>query len=196
MVRGLLIGLAALVLAAPAHAGGPTLLIGATRPARDTAAYTLAATIGFGLLAVPNAVTTALLPRLAAHDDLALARRALVRTMQIYCRPLLPGQGARHCLVCGRGLSTWFPISVHRDNSRRRPSYLSGLGFVRCNHSTGSARVEVRSNQITAQPLWSNGGPEILPEACGRCVRIRVECRRLVPADEVAPRAGSHTRYS
>src|SRR5438094_7554461 len=29
MVRGLLIGLAALVLAAPAHAGGPTLLIGA-----------------------------------------------------------------------------------------------------------------------------------------------------------------------
>ena len=62
----------------------PTLILAATRPAVDTASYTLASTVAFGLLMVPNAITTALLPRVSADDDLDVARRALVRTLQLW----------------------------------------------------------------------------------------------------------------
>jgi O-antigen/teichoic acid export membrane protein len=62
----------------------PTLILGATRPSVDTASYTLASTVAFGLLMVPNAITTALLPRLSADEDADTARRALARTLQLW----------------------------------------------------------------------------------------------------------------
>ena len=56
-------------------------MLAATADAHDTAVFGVAASIAFGMLMLPNAVTTALLPRLAAEDDLhalvACARRAL-----------------------------------------------------------------------------------------------------------------------
>jgi O-antigen/teichoic acid export membrane protein len=55
--------------------------------ANQTAAFGVAAGIAFGLLALPNAITTALLPRLAAEDEassrIACARRALAYTVLV-----------------------------------------------------------------------------------------------------------------
>ncbi len=66
----------------------PTLILARTRPAADTAAYTLASTVAFGLLAIPNAITTALLPKLSglaeADEQRALARKALGWTLQLW----------------------------------------------------------------------------------------------------------------
>lgn len=57
------------------------LVLGAVGSPSDTACYTIASTIAFGLLMVPNAITTGLLPRLSAPglagDRLETARRAL-----------------------------------------------------------------------------------------------------------------------
>jgi len=74
----------ALALATLLYYRSPTLILGATRPTADTAAYTLASTVAFGLLMVPNAITTALLPRLSARDDVEMARTALARTLQLW----------------------------------------------------------------------------------------------------------------
>lgn len=74
----------------------PTLILGATRPPGDTASYTLASTVAFGLLMVPNAITTALLPRLSADGDGEPARRALARTLQLWAvLALVVGVAAR-----------------------------------------------------------------------------------------------------
>jgi O-antigen/teichoic acid export membrane protein len=74
----------AMALATLLYYRSPTLILGATRPAADVATYTLASTIAFGLLLVPNAITTALLPRLSAHGDARDAQRALARTLQLW----------------------------------------------------------------------------------------------------------------
>jgi O-antigen/teichoic acid export membrane protein len=74
----------AIGLATMLYYRAPTLILGATRPASDTASYTLASTVAFGLLMVPNAITTALLPRLSADGDGEPARRALARTLQLW----------------------------------------------------------------------------------------------------------------
>ena len=67
------------------RSGTLALSIGST--SAETAAFTIASTIGFGLLMVPNAITTGLLPRLAAEQSpagqIAVARRALVWTMAL-----------------------------------------------------------------------------------------------------------------
>jgi O-antigen/teichoic acid export membrane protein len=58
-----------------------TLLLAGFRPAADTAAFTIASNLAIGLLALPNAITTGLLPKLSATrshaDRLHAARRAL-----------------------------------------------------------------------------------------------------------------------
>jgi O-antigen/teichoic acid export membrane protein len=74
----------AMGLATMLYYRAPTLILGTTRPAADTAEYTLASTVAFGLLMVPNAITTALLPRVSAEGDLEPARRALARTLQLW----------------------------------------------------------------------------------------------------------------
>jgi O-antigen/teichoic acid export membrane protein len=62
-----------------------TLLLGAVGTSSETADYTIASTIAFGLLMIPNAITTGLLPRLSARrlgaDALGTARRALAWTL-------------------------------------------------------------------------------------------------------------------
>ena len=62
-----------------------TLLLGAFGTPSETADYTIASTIAFGLLMVPNAITTGLLPRLSAQrlgaDAFRTARRSLVWTL-------------------------------------------------------------------------------------------------------------------
>jgi len=63
-----------------------TLLLGAVGTPVDTARYTIASTIAFGLLMVPNAITTGLLPRLSADlgpSGLKAARRALAWTVAL-----------------------------------------------------------------------------------------------------------------
>jgi O-antigen/teichoic acid export membrane protein len=63
------------------------LALAALADANETAAFGVAAGIAFGLLALPNAITTALLPRLAsedaASDRIACARRALASTLLV-----------------------------------------------------------------------------------------------------------------
>jgi O-antigen/teichoic acid export membrane protein len=62
-----------------------TLLLAAFRPAADTAAFTIASGVAIGLLALPNAITTGLLPSLSAThtqaERLGTARRALGWTL-------------------------------------------------------------------------------------------------------------------
>ena len=64
-----------------------TLLLAGSRPSADTAAFTLASNVAIGLLALPNAITTGLLPNLSAvrswRARLATARRALVWTLAL-----------------------------------------------------------------------------------------------------------------
>ena len=73
--------LAGLALGAIVYYRAPILMLGALAPANETARFTVAAAIGFGLLAIPNAITTGLLPRLSAMPDprerCAVARGAL-----------------------------------------------------------------------------------------------------------------------
>jgi O-antigen/teichoic acid export membrane protein len=79
------IGLLALATIAYYRAG--MLVLAALGDPADTAAFGVAAGIAFGLLAVPNAITTALLPRLASEEDasgrLECGRRALAWTLLI-----------------------------------------------------------------------------------------------------------------
>jgi O-antigen/teichoic acid export membrane protein len=76
-----------LALATITYYRSGTIVLALLGDARETAAFGLAATLAFGLLMVPNAITTALLPRLAAEQSsgelLACARRALVWTLAI-----------------------------------------------------------------------------------------------------------------
>jgi O-antigen/teichoic acid export membrane protein len=64
-----------------------TLVLGAVGSASATASYTVASTLAFGLLMVPNAITSGLLPRLGAqeleHEQLRTARRALRWTVVV-----------------------------------------------------------------------------------------------------------------
>jgi len=79
------IGLLALATVAYYRAG--TLVLAVLADAEETAMFSVAASIAFGLLMVPNAITTALLPRLAAErsseDRIACARRALGWTVAV-----------------------------------------------------------------------------------------------------------------
>jgi O-antigen/teichoic acid export membrane protein len=63
------------------------LVLAALGDANETAAFGVAAGIAFGLLALPNAITTALLPRLASEDEaasrVACARRVLACTLAV-----------------------------------------------------------------------------------------------------------------
>jgi O-antigen/teichoic acid export membrane protein len=64
-----------------------TLVLGATGSASATASYTIASTLAFGLLMVPNAITSGLLPRLGAQEvekeQLETARSALRWTIAV-----------------------------------------------------------------------------------------------------------------
>jgi O-antigen/teichoic acid export membrane protein len=70
-----------MALATLAYYRSGTIVLSVASTPHQTAAFAAASTIGFGLLSVGNAVTTGLLPRLAAaRDDLeraAVTRRAL-----------------------------------------------------------------------------------------------------------------------
>jgi O-antigen/teichoic acid export membrane protein len=63
------------------------LLLAGSRPAADTAAFTIASNVAIGLLALPNAITTGLLPNLSAArsqaERLGTARRALGWTVAL-----------------------------------------------------------------------------------------------------------------
>ncbi len=75
-----------LALATIAYYRSGMLVLAALGDPADTAAFAVAAGIAFGLLAVPNAITTALLPRLASEDAtgrLECGRRALAWTLLI-----------------------------------------------------------------------------------------------------------------
>jgi O-antigen/teichoic acid export membrane protein len=64
-----------------------TIMLGAWSSPEQTAAFTIASSVGFGLLLIPNAITTGLLPRLAAESNDAargeVTRRAVAWTAAI-----------------------------------------------------------------------------------------------------------------
>jgi O-antigen/teichoic acid export membrane protein len=87
---------AAMTIATLVYYRAGTLLLAGLRPAADTAAFTIASTVAIGLLALPNAITTGLLPNLSASGShasrLHTARRALAWTVGL-CLALLLGTG-------------------------------------------------------------------------------------------------------
>ncbi|MSO94777.1 MAG: hypothetical protein EXQ81_03160 [Thermoleophilia bacterium] len=89
MLPSLLAGMpfAAMAVATLAYYRSGTIFLGLTAPAAETAGYTLAAAIGFGLLVLPNAITTGLLPRLSAEPDLARRRDAVGASLR-WCTAL------------------------------------------------------------------------------------------------------------
>jgi O-antigen/teichoic acid export membrane protein len=76
-----------LALATVAYYRSGTIVLAAVAAASETAAFSVAASVAFALLMLPNAITTALLPRLALERDpvrLAVrARRAIGWTLAI-----------------------------------------------------------------------------------------------------------------
>jgi O-antigen/teichoic acid export membrane protein len=60
----------------------PILLMGAISTHQQTASYTLAANVAFGLLMVPAAIATGLLPRLAGEPDPAVRTRLVRRALR------------------------------------------------------------------------------------------------------------------
>jgi O-antigen/teichoic acid export membrane protein len=76
-----------LVLATVAYYRSGTLALAGLAGSKDTAAFGVAASIAFGMLMLPNAITTALLPRLAteseSRDLVACARLALIWTFVV-----------------------------------------------------------------------------------------------------------------
>jgi O-antigen/teichoic acid export membrane protein len=76
-----------LALATVAYYRSGTLALAALSDPRETAAFSIAASVAFGLLMLPNAITTALLPRLAAEADfrrfVGCARQTLAWTLAI-----------------------------------------------------------------------------------------------------------------
>lgn len=79
------IGLIALATVAYYRSG--TVVLALCGDARETAIFSVAASLAFGLLLIPNAITTALLPRLALEESLGslveCTRRTLVWTLAI-----------------------------------------------------------------------------------------------------------------
>jgi len=79
------IPLGLLALATIAYYRSGVLALSLVGSPSDTAAFAIASNVAFGLLAVPNAVTTGLLPRLSAETSetrrVAVARRALAWTL-------------------------------------------------------------------------------------------------------------------
>jgi O-antigen/teichoic acid export membrane protein len=76
-----------LALATVAYYRSGTIALAALAGSNETAAFGVAASIAFGLLIVPNAITTALLPRLSAERDLPgvvdCTRRTLTWTLVV-----------------------------------------------------------------------------------------------------------------
>ena len=76
-----------LALATVAYYRSGTIVLAALGADDETAAFSVAASVAFGLLMLPNAITTALLPRLSAEHELpaliSCARRALGWTIAL-----------------------------------------------------------------------------------------------------------------
>lgn len=76
-----------LALATVAYYRSGTIALAALGTDAETAAFSVAASVAFGLLMLPNAITTALLPRLSAEAELpalvSSARRALAWTIAL-----------------------------------------------------------------------------------------------------------------
>ena len=76
-----------LALATVAYYRSGTLALAAIANPHETAVFTVAASVAFGLLMLPNAITTALLPHLSAEAErelfIASARRGLVWTLAL-----------------------------------------------------------------------------------------------------------------
>jgi O-antigen/teichoic acid export membrane protein len=76
-----------LTLATVAYYRSGVLALAALTDSKETAAFGVASSIAFGMLMLPNAVTSALLPRLSADDDpvrrIEYARRALLWTFLV-----------------------------------------------------------------------------------------------------------------
>jgi len=76
-----------LALATVAYYRSGTLALAAIADPHETAVFTVAASVAFGLLMLPNAITTALLPHLSAETErdpfIASARRALAWTVAL-----------------------------------------------------------------------------------------------------------------
>ena len=102
----------AMALATLAYYRTPTLVLGAVGTHAAVARYTIASTLGFGSLALANAITTGLLPRLASlAPELgpALARDSLAWTLRL---ALLVSRGGRRRRVAA-------PVADARRDLRR-----------------------------------------------------------------------------
>jgi O-antigen/teichoic acid export membrane protein len=107
-----------IVLGTVAYYRAGTIVLAALGDDQETAAFGVAATLAFGLLMVPNAITTALLPRLAAERDsaevVACARRALVWTLAISV-PMA---------ACAAALAPWvLPFLLGSDYALAAPAF-------------------------------------------------------------------------
>jgi O-antigen/teichoic acid export membrane protein len=87
---------ALMAIATLAYYRAGTLLLAGLRPAADTANFTIASNVALGLLVLPNAITTGLLPSLSAarspHERVHTARRTLAWTIGL-CLGLLLAAG-------------------------------------------------------------------------------------------------------
>ena len=158
--------LGAMAIATIIYFRAPTLLLGVFGNANATAAFTVASTIGFGLLAVPNAITTGLLPRLAATSDPAermmVAHRALRWTLQSTI-----GLG-----VAAVALSPWVIQTIFGDQYRWAAGPLSVLllagVMIGVNGLLGTVLIASRRTRLLALQV----GISLVVNLVAACVLI------------------------
>jgi O-antigen/teichoic acid export membrane protein len=121
---------------------------------RETAVYAVAANVAFGLLAVPNAITTGLLPRLAAEQSdearAAVARRAFAWTVAL--------SGALVAVTVAAGPTLLAVVFGHRYASAAGPLRLLSVGvfLIASSGILGTALVAARAVRSLATQVISS----------------------------------------
>jgi O-antigen/teichoic acid export membrane protein len=187
----------ALAVATVAYYRSGTLALAALADASETASFSVAASVAFGLLMLPNAITTALLPRLAADADLgglvSCARRTLAWTVAIAI-PLagvaaLVGPYALRAVLGDRYASACLPFVLlclgipAIATSGVIGTALLAAGRVRdLAVQVGSSLVVNIAALVLLVPLFGATGASLATLACeatGLLLLVRVARRRL-----------------
>lgn len=134
--RALPLGLLAMATVVYYRSG--TVALAALSTPQETAIFTVAATIGFGLLLLPNAITTGLLPHLAAHRGGVAAgtTRWALRWSLLLCIPM-----AALAAVAGRLLLG--PVFGPEYESAATPLALlcAAIVLIACSGVLGTALI-------------------------------------------------------
>jgi O-antigen/teichoic acid export membrane protein len=143
----------AIAIATLAYYRLPTLVLGSAATSPVVARYTIASTLGFGALAAGNAITTGLLPKLAAtdeHERSQLSAKALEWAVRVSVALavfiLFPGRAGLGAALGSRYESTYTPLAI----------LLAASAVVAASGVLGTALTAAgRSGALMRQVAWT-----------------------------------------